>query len=128
MVDKEQLWQEVYNIDGIAVADILRDFVDDSRVRVYATRYGEKVIIEAYRISGIWRWEFDSWSRFREWVSEYWEFVDIAEAEGFSEDDIRTMFVLKILRGLWLGELEDYEHITLKIPPKYSLIDNVLFM
>lgn len=109
MLDREELWNRIYNFDGRDLADYLNAFCPD--IYFDATRYGEQVFGTRYEDEGI-EVTFGAWSKWREQVSYYFEgFCDTVEQihnrRLFTEEDIE-IFVYKLC-GIVLGIWNDME-------------------
>lgn len=106
-MNKDQVWNEVYNMDGRGLSDYLNHFTDTDDYKT--TLYGEQVFTNE-------RFSFSQWSKWRWECSYYFNgLFDAVEelGETFTDEEITDILVFGICRVLSLvgdapNEPEDY--------------------
>ena len=100
-MNKEYIWDVVYDMNGIGLSEFLNDFTNSTLF--HSTRYGEQIYIqgECYSTNSF----FSGWLKWRAECSYYFNgLVDAIEETGedFTDDEVIEILVFGICRTLGL--------------------------
>jgi hypothetical protein len=110
MYNQDYIWEVVYDMDGVGLADFLNDFSKTDRY--LSSQHGEKVWNE-------YGFEFSAWSSWRQEVSYYFGgfFDAIEELQiNLSEDNVIEILVFAVCSVLHLTDINK----AIKIPENYD--------
>lgn len=118
MTISDKVWERVYNLDGIGLADYLNGFANTQN-EFHSTQHGEKVYFE----EEFSFWDWSSWSKFREQVTYYFAgLMDEIESNKIEMTEDQICEILVYISGLNSGlfHVENWGEIVFERPTGYD--------